>query len=64
MVLEKLWVSANFTRVSKSRRHKLESRNFGLAKHKAGSESEASESNLKGPAEENSKNQVLLQGKR
>ena len=35
MVLEKWWVSANFTRVSESRRYKLESRNLGLAKNKA-----------------------------
>ena len=35
MVHEKLWVSANFTRVLKSRRHKLEFWNLVLAKHKA-----------------------------
>ena len=34
MFLEKLWVAANFTRGSKSRRHKLESRNLELAKNK------------------------------
>ena len=35
MVLEKLLVSANFTQVSESRRHKLESQNLVLAKCKA-----------------------------
>ena len=36
IVLEKSWVSENFRPVSKSRRRKLESRNFELAKNKAG----------------------------
>ena len=35
MVLEKLWVSENFRRVSKSWRGKLESRNLKLAKNNA-----------------------------
>ena len=35
MVLEKSWVLENFSRVSKSRRSKLESRNLELAKYNA-----------------------------
>ena len=36
MVLDKLWVSANFRRVSKSRRRIIETQNLKLAKNKGG----------------------------